>query len=349
MSRKITVVAIVFVSLIFASTFLIVDSVQAQVLLNSANSGYKMTISYQISGEGSPKPPTIDYVDLKGNHLSKTIPVSPTTLELTMGKNRAWSVTPNPLDGSSSSERWYSTNSLSGKTPNNGGSATIIFTFQHQYKIEFTVNPYNSGTTSPSGTNWYDSTQPLNIVATKKDSYTFTSWTKTGSISISDPTSSITTATFSGYGTITANFAKPKDTTLTVSAYPKTVDKIGDQVTTITGKLTSYGQGVEGKLIALMFNSGNGDKPAGTATTDVNGDYIYDWNPNDQLPNGLYIIKAFFAGDTSFKASNAATSCRGDITVIPEYLLGGLAALGACFLGFAVFKKRNSLPHFKKL
>ena len=36
------------------------------------------------------------------------------------------------------------------------------------------------------------------------------------------------------------------------------------------------------------------------------------------------------------------------IFVVPEYFLGGLAALGACFVGFAVFKKRSSLPSFKR-
>jgi len=31
---------------------------------------------------------------------------------------------------------------------------------------------------------------------------------------------------------------------------------------------------------------------------------------------------------------------------VPEYTWGGLAALGSCFVGLIVFKKRSSLPHF---
>jgi hypothetical protein len=425
MSRKNTVAAIVFISLIFASTFLTVGSVQAQVLLNSPNSGYKMTVSYQIIGDEGPIPPvapTLTYVNTNGKTIPFTLTKEPITI--LMAKNSHWSVAPQELSGSTTLERWFSTDTLSGKT-SNSGSATNVFTFQHQFKlnvisqkdtptgtgwydkgatayallsqgtvqgsagtrfvftgwsgdasgaylkstaiimngpmtavatwktqyqVSFNVNPYNSGTTNPSGTNWYDSIKPLNIIATKKDSYAFTYWTKTSSISISAPTSSTTIATLNGPGTITANFAKPKDTSLTVSAYPKTIDKIGDQATTISGKLTSNGQGIEGKVITLSYNFGTGDKPIHTTqpiTTDTNGIYTYDWNPQETLPNGLYIIKAAFAGDSEFKTSSAATSCRGDLTVVPEYLFGGLAALNACFLGFVVFKKRSSLPHFK--
>ncbi len=211
------------------------------------------------------------------------------------------------------------------------------------YQVTFKVNPHNSGTTSPSGTNWYDNGQTINIVAAKKDSYTFISWTKTGSITIADPLKATTTATINGPGTITANFVKLKDTQLTVSAYPKTVNKIGNQITTITGRLTSNLQGVPFEPIILMYNYGTGDKPITTVNTDSQGSYSFEWNPDDKLPNGVYVIKAAFAGDNNYKASSAATTCRGDITVIPEYSYGALAALAACLVSFVVFKKRNSL------
>jgi hypothetical protein len=229
-------------------------------------------------------------------------------------------------------------------------TATAIL--KTQYEVTFNVNPYNSGTTSPPGTQWYDRGQPVNIVATKKDSNAFSSWTKTSSNTITDASKATTTATINGPGTITANFAKPKDTTLTVNTVPKTVDKIGEQTTTITGRLTSNWQAVDGKLITLMYNSGNGDNKITVPTpikTDSAGYYKFDWTPEATLPNGLYVIKATFAGDSNYKASSAATSCRGEVTVVPEYLFGGLAAMVSCFVGFAVFKKRSSLPHFKRL
>jgi hypothetical protein len=358
MSKKTTLAVIVFVSLFFASTFLLAGSVIAQDILGGAtdasqaysgSSGYKMTVSYQVLGGGNPSAPKIYYVDLNGHSQSQNIPLSPNTITVTMGKNKDWSVFPNPLSGSTSSERWYSIDTLSGKSPYSGGSATCSFKFQHQYKITFTVDPPNSGTTTPSGTNWYSSGQILNIAATKKDSYTFASWTKTGSSTIADASSSTTTVTINGAGTITANFAKPKDTCLTVSAYPKTINKIGGQVTTITGKLTSGSTGVPSKPITLMYNYGNGYNLITTVTTDSLGSYKYDWNIPDSLPNGLYVIKASFAGDGNYKASSVETSCRGDITVVPEYPYGTIAAMAACFVGFMVFKKRSNIQHFKRL
>jgi hypothetical protein len=60
-------------------------------------------------------------------------------------------------------------------------------------------------------------------------------------------------------------------------------------------------------------------------------------------------VKASFAGDDAHTASEAittGTSGGGGLFVVPEYVLGGLAVLGACFVGFAIFKKRGSHPHF---
>lgn len=67
------------------------------------------------------------------------------------------------------------------------------------------------------------------------------------------------------------------------------------------------------------------------------------------MPNGVYIIKAYFAGDSSYKPSDATTSCRGDLTVVPEYAYGGLIVLSTCFIAFAVFKHKGfPLPKTRK-
>jgi hypothetical protein len=136
---------------------------------------------------------------------------------------------------------------------------------------------------------------------------------------------------------------KPKDTTLTVSAVPTTVDKTGGQFTTISGILTSQNKGVSGKTISLYYNIGKEDKLITTVTTGASGSYSFNWYPAITLPNGVYVIKAAFAGDSNYKASNAATTCRGDLHVVPEYAFGGLLALTACFAALIVYKKRSSL------
>ena len=73
--------------------------------------------------------------------------------------------------------------------------------------------------------------------------------------------------------------------------------------------------------------------------------------PSTETP--LY-ISASFAGDSGSAPQYLAcnTVSQGNdisLVVTPEYVLGALEALGACFVGFAVFKKRSSLPHFKRL
>lgn len=55
--------------------------------------------------------------------------------------------------------------------------------------------------------------------------------------------------------------------------------------------------------------------------------YQFVWDPPQSLPTGVYLIKAYFAGDPNYKPSEETTSCRGDLTVVPEYAYGGLIAL----------------------
>lgn len=91
-------------------------------------------------------------------------------------------------------------------------------------------------------------------------------------------------------------------------------------------------------------------------TTDGNGAFLIKvWS---EAQYGMYDIVADKNNDGTFQRASDALD-DGDvgigievntagILVTPEYALGGLAALGACFAGFIAFKKRNSLPklHF---
>jgi hypothetical protein len=76
----------------------------------------------------------------------------------------------------------------------------------NQYQVSFAVSPSGGGTTSPSGTNVWENAGSLSISATPSTNYHFSSWSATTGITITSPTSSSTTATISGTGTITANF-----------------------------------------------------------------------------------------------------------------------------------------------
>ncbi len=75
----------------------------------------------------------------------------------------------------------------------------------------------------------------------------------------------------------------------------------------------------------------------------------YLWNiPVEALPNGEYILQANFIEETLYLACSDTTS-PNNLFVVPEYLFGSLAAVGACFAAFLFFKKRSNLPqlHFK--
>jgi hypothetical protein len=58
-------------------------------------------------------------------------------------------------------------------------------------------------------------------------------------------------------------------------------------------------------------------------------------------------VTATRTDNSNDKASSETTRLYVSPFVVPEYSLGALAALGVCFGGFFLFKKRSSFPHFK--
>jgi hypothetical protein len=417
------------VILVVLTAFVMIQCVEAQSTFeatsSSSSSSYSMKVSYRILGGGTPVAPTINYITTGGASASQTIPLSPNTITIVMGKNKPWSVTPNPLSPSSDSERWISSQTLSGKTPNSGGSTTQTFGFQHQYKltvvsaydtptgtgwynsgttayaqlskttvqdgsgtrhifiswsgdasgtnqksnpitmtlprtattnwktqyqVTLNVNPAYAGTTTPSGTHYYDSSQSIQITA-NPSSNTFTAWTQTGTITIASPTSQTTTATINGPGTITANFATAtqKPTYLTIQCTPATIGV--NQVVIISGTLTDqYNHQLSGKTIILTYSptaSSLSWTGIGQATTGPDGSYQFTWTTN--MPVGTYFVMAQFTGDQTYRCSSTVGSTDGtELTVVPEYAYGALAALSACFVGLFVFKKRSSLTISKQ-
>jgi hypothetical protein len=95
-------------------------------------------------------------------------------------------------------------------------SGTATGNYKIQYQVSFAVSPSGSGTTSPSGTNVLEDPGSLSISASYNSGYRFSSWSATGSITITDPSSANTTATISGTGTITATFTQNAPQTVTL-------------------------------------------------------------------------------------------------------------------------------------
>ncbi len=87
--------------------------------------------------------------------------------------------------------------------------STVVWNWKTQYLVSFAVSPSGIGTTSPSGTNSWQDAGSISISGTPSYNYKFSSWSAdTGSITFGNSNAGSTTATISGPGNITANFAE---------------------------------------------------------------------------------------------------------------------------------------------
>jgi len=171
-------------------------SPQPSTTTTSSKSSITMTVSYSVLGGGSPSAPIFHYVL---NGVAKTLTLTTTATVVSVDAGTAWSVIPNPLTGSSSSQQWIATVPLSGTTT----TTIIAFPFQHQYKL--TMKASGPGTVSPSS-GWQNAGAKVTITAKPNSGHKFNSWkgTATGSYT---GTSASHTITMNAAITETATFA----------------------------------------------------------------------------------------------------------------------------------------------
>jgi hypothetical protein len=129
-----------------------------------------MVVGYLVVGGGKPTAPVFTYVQ---GGVTKSLTLRPIPTVVSVDAGSTWSVTPNPLGGSSSSERWYSPQTLTGKA----SPAIIVFIFLHQYYLNMGVS--GPGTVTPTS-GWYYAWQTVMITATPSSGHKFTSWTGSG-------------------------------------------------------------------------------------------------------------------------------------------------------------------------
>lgn len=305
----------------------------------------RQDLSYSLVGSGSPNPPIFSAKDM-GNTINRQLTTSANSYWHDYPSN-PWSVT-NPITVSSGTERWQSKQTTSGTVLPNGD--TIVFTYYRQFKINLAASTGGSITTPTSSPQWYDTgTSNIAITAVANSGYYFTSWTASAPITIANPSSASSTMTITDTGTATANFAPSQVTTLEVKCDPQTVNREGSMLTTVKGSLTVGSSPLSGKTITLTYNDGT-QHNIGTANTLDDGTYSCSWTVPSTLSNGFYLVKAEYPGDNHlYQPCNAQTTNNpegGGLHVVPEYIFGGLAALGACFVGFVFYKKCSGLPHF---
>jgi hypothetical protein len=122
-----------------------------------------MTVSYSVPGAGTGySDPLFIYVH---DGQSNTYTLTATSTGISVDSGSAWSVTSNPLAGSTPSERWYSSQTLSGTA----STTVIVFTFYHQYlqTLLYAVSGGGSGYSAPIFTaNRYGASAPQTLTST---------------------------------------------------------------------------------------------------------------------------------------------------------------------------------------
>ena len=183
---------------------------------------YLQTLSYSITGTpaGSGYSAPSYTATQFGTSTPQTLTTSATGYWYDDGAS--WSVSPNPLSGSSSSEQWYTTSTLSGTI---SSSTTLNFPYANQYALTMVISPSGGGTTSPTGSvspgtvTWEDAGATPTISATPSHGYSFVGWTGSGSGSFTGTTNP-SSVTMNGAITETADFQSTGPFTQTIALVP---------------------------------------------------------------------------------------------------------------------------------
>jgi hypothetical protein len=120
-----------------------------------------MTVSYSIAGGGSPTAPSFTYIQ---NGATKTLKLTKTATTVTVDSGSTWSISPNPLGGSSSTARWASNQLQSGTA----SSVMIVFAYYHQYwtKVSFSVTGGSGYSPPVFQSNLFGSPTPVTLTNT---------------------------------------------------------------------------------------------------------------------------------------------------------------------------------------
>ncbi len=202
-----------------------------------------------------------------------------------------------PVTSSVSGKQYRLTSTSPSSIATLSAATTVTGAYATQWQVTFAVNPIGAGTTSPSGTAFYDA-GPLTITATHNAGYTFASWSSsTLSITFASSTSASTTATISGPGTITAGF-----TINTVITYiGATSGEYSDPVALQATLKDAFGHALVG--YSLTFTIGS---QSVTAITGAGG--VASTSLVLNQPKGSYSVVVSFAGDSTYTASSSTTS-----------------------------------------
>jgi uncharacterized repeat protein (TIGR02543 family) len=212
---------------------------------------------------------------------------APQTFTWTPGSTHKLFVS-SPQDGTSGTRYVYSSWSDGGAQTHTvtvpSSSTTYTANFTTQYTLTVSVGSSGGGTVSPSGTNWYNSSQSVSVTATANAGYSFSNWS--GDLSGSTTPASIT---MNGPKNVVANFTQ-NQYTLTVSINPSgsgSVSKDPDKPAYLYGeKVTLTATANAGYVFSGWSGSITGT--ANPATLTINGNKTVTANFG-AIPGKLFV------------------------------------------------------------
>jgi hypothetical protein len=144
---------------------------------------FALAVGYQIVGGDTPSAPTLTSTAF-GAPLSQVL--TPHPQELWLDNGAAYAL-PNPLLGSTSTERWQSNSATSGSISSN---QDISVFYNHQYYVIFKWNPAESGYLSVAS-DWFNSGATLQAVASANPGWQFESWNGSGEGSLTQTSNNL--------------------------------------------------------------------------------------------------------------------------------------------------------------
>ena len=128
-----------------------------------------ITFSYSVAGGEGYGAPVFTYIS-QGSQEEVSLGTTPTAYLVDPGSQ--WSVS-SELPGSSSSERWVTSDTVSGTATS---AQSIVLSYQAQYNVTVGSNAPYGGFVGPASSEWYDQGKQVTLNATAYQNWAFEGW-----------------------------------------------------------------------------------------------------------------------------------------------------------------------------
>src|SRR5256712_4138003 len=142
---------------------------------------FALTVSYQVSGGGTPLAPTFSSVEFGSAY---DVGMSTVPAQYWLDGGARWNAT-NPIPGTPNEERWFSKSQASGTVD---GAASLSIAYQLQFFVSLSAT---AGGSTSVGSGWFDAGQVLMVSAEPSAGWALGTWRGTGDGSYSGNSTNI--------------------------------------------------------------------------------------------------------------------------------------------------------------